>query len=408
MRFFLRTRPAAILASVAACALGSAAYAQAPAANPPTLAVGPITITGAIEANYTVNFNQPYNGSNLYIYNTREGQLALNLVDVRLAKPATPTSRLGFFVRPVAGEVARTNFIPDDHATGNSDFTILEAYGTYLVPVRNRDLKVDVGQFVTHVGYETIEVGTNNFFSRNFLFQFPSPFYNAGIRASYPLSARTTVSGFILNRYNGRSDTGNRDLAPGFQVVQTLGGTSTLVINGLYSRENLAANGNFDDSVNRNTGIIDAVYSNQINPRIKIAGEALYRYGKTSNDKNQNLFGGAGYFVYGFTNGNVGAIRAEYLTDTRRPSAYSAGANTVFPVALPTPFAGGAANQDDKPNVGSITASYELKAGIFPGLRTLFEARFDASNYRIFAPKHEGDNGKKSQFTLTAAQIFNF
>jgi hypothetical protein len=51
----------------------------------------------------------------------------------------------------------------------------LKATGRFLVPLSgSRNLKVDAGQFVTHVGYETIEVGTNNFFSRNFLFQFPA------------------------------------------------------------------------------------------------------------------------------------------------------------------------------------------------------------------------------------------
>jgi hypothetical protein len=396
----------------------AAAPAQTPAGTTNTLAVGPLTITGAIEANYTLNFNQPYDGSNNYLYNVREGQLALNLADLRIAKQATPESRLGFLVRPIAGEVARYNFTAAD-GNGTNNFQILEAYGTYLVPFNNRDLKVDVGQFVTHVGYETIEVGTNNFFSRNFLFIYPSPFYNAGIRASYPLSTRTTVTGFILNRYNGVADSGNRDLAPGFQVVQTLGETQTLVLNGLYSRENIGTtfnpgypgagtvtNGNnFANSNNKNTGIIDLIYSNQISPRIKIVGEGLYRYGKTGNNKNQNIFGAAGYLIYGFTNGNVAAIRGEYLSDSRRPSQVAAAGTPA--IGLPAPYVDPSTN-DARPSLASITGSYELRAGIFPGLRTLFEARYDISNYRIFSPKNATDNGKKNQFTLTAAQIFNF
>ena len=123
-----------------------------------------MTITGTVEANYTANFNKPYNGSNTYLYNTNEGQFSLNLADLRISKAATPTSRYGFMVRPIGGEVARRNFNSADYS-GGPGVAILEGYGTILVPMGGKDLKVDAGQFVTHVGYETIEIGTNNFFS---------------------------------------------------------------------------------------------------------------------------------------------------------------------------------------------------------------------------------------------------
>ncbi|MES2461678.1 MAG: outer membrane beta-barrel protein, partial [Armatimonadota bacterium] len=245
------------------------ASAEAPVTAPP------ITITGALEANYTYNFNQPFNGSNTYLYNSNAGQFAVNLADLRIGKAATDTSRVGFFVRLVEGEVARRNFNAGDNNL------LLEGYGTFLVPLSGgRNLKVDAGQFVTHVGYETIEIGTNNFFSRNFLFQYPSPFYNGGVRASYPVSSKLTVNGYIYNRYNGVYDPKNTDLAPGFQIVYTASPTTSIVLNGLTSRENLAYDGTADTSLdNRQQSVIDLIATSQVTPRLKVVAEGLYRFG---------------------------------------------------------------------------------------------------------------------------------
>ncbi|GAB4458979.1 MAG: hypothetical protein OHK0029_20980 [Armatimonadaceae bacterium] len=372
----------------------------------------PVKISGVIEANYTVNFNQPANGSNTFLYNNKEGQFALNLADLRFSKDATPVSRTGFMLRLIEGEVRQRNFNLGEANPGDATELphILEAYGTYLVPWGGKDLKVDVGQFVTHVGYETIDIGTNNFFSRNFLFQFPSPFYNAGIRASLPLGDRTTVTGVIYNRYNGTNDTGNRDLAPGFQVVQRLSNRSTLIFNGLTSRENLdymgyspvAGGAPFPTPNNKQQSVLDLIYTNQFSDSFSIVFEGLYRFGKNAADESYNATGGALYGIYRFKNNNVLGLRAEYLT-----------VNKVNTPVLPTyPLAEDAGS---KPSIGSITATYELQAGLFPGMRTFFEYRLDFAGKKFFPGKDltGGENPgiadfKKTQSTLTLGQVFAF
>jgi len=202
----------------------------APPPNPPTSTAAPVapvvTVSGNLETYYTLNFNNPDSRNNGFIFNDRDREFGLNYVDLRIGKAATPESRAGFFIRLIEGDVKRIAIAPDDSETDN----LLEAYGTLLVPVGGRDLKVDAGQFVTHVGYETIDIGTNNFFSRSFLFAIPTPFYNAGVRATLPLGARTTFTGLLLNRFNGRSDPNNKDLAAGFQLVQTLSPSSSLIL----------------------------------------------------------------------------------------------------------------------------------------------------------------------------------
>lgn len=385
--------------------IGGSAFAQdtqkptsegTPEATAPVSAPAPgVVVSGVIEANYTFNFNEPLSHQNaLYYFNRREGQFSLNLAEIQIAKAATPESRTGFVIKLVEGEVKRFNFIAPDADTNN----LLEAYGTMLIPIGGRELKFDAGQFETHVGYETVEIGTNNFFSHNYLFGIPSPFYNAGVRASYPVSSKLTVNGYIYNRYNGRTDDGNRDIAPGFQLVYLPSATSSLVLNGLGSRENLADIGVFGtpptSTVPRQQNVLDLIYSNQVNPTTKLAVEGLYRFGKDDADEDYNFFGVAVYGIFG----PIG-LRAEYLADTKGTfilGGSSIGAGIVNPT-----------NPNEKSNLGSVTLSYEPKAALFPGARTIIEARYDFASEKYFAKDTAGEFSK-NQATLTFGQVYSF
>ncbi|MBC8140253.1 MAG: outer membrane beta-barrel protein [Armatimonadetes bacterium] len=347
-----------------------------------------VVISGVIEANYTFNLNSPHTRQNYnYFFNRREGQFALNLAEIQVAKAATPASRAGFVVKLIEGEVKRFNFITPDVDSAN----ILEAYGTYLIPIGTKDLKFDAGQFETHVGYETVEIGTNNFFSHNYLFGIPAPFYNAGVRASYPISNKLTLNGYIYNRYNGRTDDNNRDIAPGFQLAYAISPSSSLVFNALGSRENLADIG-FGPavapatSIPRQQTVLDLIYTNQANATTKFVFEGLYRTGKDVADETYNFAGGALYGIFG----PVG-LRVEYMADTK--NTFLLGPKT--------------AGSTDKSSIGSATLSYEPRTGLFPGARTILEARYDFSNAEVFAKEDTGDFGK-NQFTITLGQVYSF
>ena len=388
MGFFIHAGKTATAALKVAASIGAGAallaapsFAQeVPASSEkPTVSTSsgaPIKFSGYIEANYTYNFNRPANNTNVYLYNSNEGQFALNLADLHISREANEASRVGFLIRLIEGEVKRRNFNPGEYGTTDTP-NVLEAYGTFLVPVKGRNLKVDLGQFVTHVGYETIEIGTNNFFSRNWLFQFPSPFYDAGVRASLPVDDKLTVSGYIYNRYNGAYDPDNRDLAPGFQIAYNPSAKTGIVFNGLTSRENL--NVTTTPANNKQQSVLDLIVTHQFSNNFKGVVEGLYRFGKDAGNDNYNLGGVAGYGIYTLKNGNTAALRAEYVS----PS------NVTVATGL-----------------SSITGSYELKSGIFPGLRTLLEYRYDRAGDDAFADHN--NNGKKSQSTVTIGQVFSF
>ena len=359
----------------------------APAADAPTPPAPPapgVTVTGNFEVYYTYNFNRPDNGSNTFIFNNRDAQFGLNLADVRVSKAATPASRAGFFIRLIEGDVRDLAIAPGDPEN------ILEAYGTILVPVGGRDLNVDAGQFVTHIGYETIELGTNPNFSKSFLFQIPSPFYNAGVRAALPVGPRTTVTGYILNRFNGTRDPGNKDLAPGFQILHAVSPTSSLILNALGSRETVGAD-DFGGNITRQQNILDLIYTNQITPATKLGLEGLYRFGDNLDDESYSAFGVAGYGSFTLGNGNILSARAEFYKQDEEATGFLSAYN-------------GGSTEDVE--LSSFTLTYELRSGLFPGLRTLFEGRYDMAGEDHFGGR-DGDF-KKSQFTLTLGQAYTF
>ena len=210
------------------------------------------------------------------------------------------------------------------------------------------------------------------------------------MRASLPVSPTTTVSGYIYNRYNGTADPGNRDLAPGFQVAFNPNAATSIVLNGLTSRDNLANSGATNENGsyqlnNKQQSILDLIFSKQFTPTVKFVGEGLWRFGKDINNDSYDIGGGAGYLIFNLKSGNVLSFRGEYLS----------------PLA-PLGYAGG-----PTPSLASGTISYELKSGLFPGSRTFFEYRFDKAGKDYFPGEHAGDL-KKNQSTLTLGQVINF
>jgi len=368
----------------------------AAAAPPP-----PIVITGSVEANYTLNTNQPESGvNNLYAYNTMDGQFALNLADVRISRAATPDSRVGFFVRTIGGAAGMANF-------STNGPSILEAYGTMLVPIGKRDIKIDAGQFVTHVGYETIELGSNNFFSRSYIFNIPEPVFHAGVRASIPLSSALTAGIYLYNRYSGTYDVGNRDIAPGFSLAYNPNPKCSVILNGLTSRELILEEGGGDNDYKQQS-ILNLIASDQFSKSFKGVVEGVYRFGDYTHfatvdngedgtttvrqKKSYGAYGVAVYGIYSMANSDTIGLRAE-----------------TFSVDKPDTFLLSYPNSNSKPNIGSVTLSYEPAHLMknFPNLRTIIEYREDFAGKDFFEDK-KGSLNKKTQGTITIGQSYSF
>jgi hypothetical protein len=358
----------------------------------------PIKVGATLELNYTFNGNAPGRDNTAvgytaasgnrtgYYFNRKEGTLGLNMAELNLSKEANMKSRVGFALRVVDGEVAKmlaANTETTNNAsrvTGNIVST--SAVNVYEASVRallSEKLMVDAGIFPTWVGYETIPTGTSNFFSKSFHFGQYQPFYHGGVKATYTSDEKTTITGAVVNNYNGtdRSTLG-RDLGLGFQIARTLSKDSKIYVNGLTARDVALAGTKHD--------IFNIVLNDQLNEKTAFALDASYVTSGPSGTRTQS-YAYTGYLAQTLSNGNVLGLRGEFLNENR------AGGNLLA--------FGGAR----KPSLSSITASYELKSEDLKGLRTLLEIRFDNANTAIFPTK---TGSKKSQTTVSLAQIVSF
>jgi hypothetical protein len=181
--------------------------------------------------------------------------------------------------------------------------------------------------------------------------------------------------------------------------------STSIVLNGLTSRENLAYDGTSDTPVdNRQQSVLDLIASSQISPRLKVVAEGLYRFGDYSQavfgegeitgtrKQSYSVAGAALYGIFTMGNGNLLGLRGEYMSQSRAD-----GPIFQYPTS------------SDKPNLGSMTLSFEPASSLklFPGLRTIVEYRLDFAGKDFFPGKSEGTY-KKNQSTLTIGQVYSF
>ncbi len=350
----------------------------------------PIKVGATLELNYTFNSNNPpstavptglYGGNGSY-FNKKSGEVVLNYGEIHIYKDKT-AKEPGFSIRYVDGEIKPG--LPVNAANYNTSTGNL--YEAVISEQLTSKLSVDAGIFPTWVGYETIPMGTGNFFTKSFHFGQFQPFYHGGVKANLTLSAKDTLVGAIVNRFSGVETNGNKDLGMGFQFAHVISDASTLYVNGLTSRDTLqtgtAGGAPVFSEMQRN--IANIVYTRKLSGTSNFALDASVTNGKDGTNKKYNGQAVTGYYTYTMTNGNTVGLRAESL---------SGDANTPW-LAL-----GGTG----KPQLSSVTASYELKSSQ-KGIRTLIEARFDSANTAIFPTKTAA---KKNQTTVSLAHVLSF
>ena len=156
-------------------------------------AASPITYSGFFDGYYIKNLASPVTLKNpIRVFDPTDNEFNLALAEVAFTKKAEP---VGFRVDIGAGTV------PGISLTG----IFQQAYLTIVVPVGD-GLTVDVGKFVTHMGFEVIESKDNWNYSRSILFGWAIPFYHTGARLSYPILSNLTATASILNGWNSISD----------------------------------------------------------------------------------------------------------------------------------------------------------------------------------------------------------
>ena len=156
-------------------------------------------ISGAAQASYTQNFNNPNTNVNqLRIFDTQANSFLADVFQLMVERPATAGSamdRVGFRARVNFGTQsrfsrARTNYQP---GTDNNELDFQELYAEYIAPIGN-GLKIQVGKINTLIGLEVINSWENPNFSRSWTFGLAQAFTETGIRFTYPFASWATLA----------------------------------------------------------------------------------------------------------------------------------------------------------------------------------------------------------------------
>jgi hypothetical protein len=169
-------------------------------------------ISGAVEASYTQNFNNPNTNVNqLRIFDTQANSFVPQVAQIVFEKAAVASGstadRVGFRARLNFGAQsrfsrARTNFQP---GTDNNELDFQELYAEYIAPVGN-GLKIQAGKINTLIGYEGINSWENPNFSRSFMFGLSQAFTTTGIRFTYPINSWATAAIGLINGWDNIED----------------------------------------------------------------------------------------------------------------------------------------------------------------------------------------------------------
>jgi hypothetical protein len=224
-------------------------------------------VSGFVDAYYGYNFNRPTNDNQLRNFDTKHNQFSFNMAELALEKKPIPDSRLGFRMDLNFGPT--TDIVHSFEPAGSETFRHLQqAYISYLAPAGN-GLQFDVGKFVTPHGAEVIETKDNWNYSRSLLFALAIPYYHFGVRATYPVSDKLSLSGFVVNGWNNVVDNNSRK-SYGAQAIVKPTSKLTIIQNYMGGPEQT---GNNDDWRH----LWDTTVTYTVNPTLSLMGN--YDYG---------------------------------------------------------------------------------------------------------------------------------
>jgi hypothetical protein len=362
-----------------------AAAPAAPAA--PTWSVGPMDISGYIDAYYSFNANRPTNYANgqvndLYNFNDKTDQFNLSGAKLTINHDPDP---VGAHVDFLYG---RSNTIINNAATNGSSsdqLNYIEQAFLSLKPTKAKGFELDLGKFSTSAGAEVIEAKDDWSYSRGLLFAWAIPYFHFGARASLPVSKTETIGVQVVNGWNN---------------VSKANGGATVGFTSAFVKPKYTWNVNYyvgPENANTASGFRNLIDTTLLlTPNSKFNAYINYDYGHqqdathtidtgdgtiTTGDNNASTWQGVAVALHEMTKGKSSFTeRYEYFDDS---DGFSTGTAQ---------------------HVQEVTGTYEYKW--LEGLLTRVEYRGDFSNVEFF---HKDDTQMvKNQQTVTVAFIAFF
>jgi hypothetical protein len=313
------TEPAAPEPAVALTTAEPAAAEAEVVAEAPASWYDSIAVHAFASVAYTFNANRPESDSNgVRVFDAKTDSISLDVVELVLERPVGDPGSAGFRFDLTAGssipKLAASSGLFRDPDTGDAeDFDLQQAFVSYVAPV-GAGLRLDVGKFVTHMGYELIEGydGYNDNYSRSILFGYAIPFTHTGAKVSYPFSDSLSGMLMVANGWDNVIDN-NAGKTIGAQLIYKAG-PATLYFNGVAGPEQA------DNSSNWRT-VGDLVATASFGPTT-VGLNADYGFeqdgvvdGETMETSSASWYGVAGYAKYAVSPMFDIAGRAEFFAD---------------------------------------------------------------------------------------------
>jgi hypothetical protein len=337
------SRALAVAATLALLGAGPSpppARAAEDAAPAPPAWLSEVTLDGFLSTSYSYNFNRPASRTNqLRVFDLHENSFVLDEFELVAQKPVAKPRDSGFrvdlsFGSSVPPVTASAGLFRDESGKAG-DLDVHQAFASWIAPLGS-GLRLDLGKFITHHGYEVIEGydGWNDNATRSFLFGFAIPFTHVGARASYAFSPRLAGMVMLVNGWDVAVDD-NRSKSVGAQLALTPVAPLTIYLNAMYGPERVN-----DDADARTMLDLAAIWKATSRVTLGLNADDGREKNAVTPGETARWNGIAGYVRAAVAGPLSLALRAEYFADpdgARTATAQDLAEVTVTPELRLTP-----------------------------------------------------------------------
>ncbi|HVO11549.1 MAG TPA: porin [Vicinamibacteria bacterium] len=236
-------------------------------------------------------------------YDVRHNAFTLSAADVSVAKTPTATSRVGFAADVFFGDAADLTSAAEPASGGKEIYkNVKQAYLSLLTG----KVQWDAGKFVSPIGAEVIESQNNWNYSRSILFGYAIPFYHAGVRATYTVNPKATLSAMLVNGWtNVTENNDDKTVAVGLTLKPTA--SWTWVANYMVGKEAPQ-----DAPVRDVRNLFDTTLTWTATPKLSLMANGDY-----GSEGPTKWWGIAAYVKYQAVPAWAVAARYEYVDDSQ-------------------------------------------------------------------------------------------
>ncbi|MBC7587118.1 MAG: porin [Chitinophagaceae bacterium] len=258
----------------------------------------PLAISGSVDAYYRYSFEDPKLGgtNNLTSFTNSKNSFELGMASLKLdhtAGKVSATADLGFGRRAA-------EFSYNDGT--NSLAIVKQLYVSYAVSDK---VKLTMGKWATHVGYELVDAVANRNYSMSYMFSY-GPFFHTGLKADIGLGGKSALMVGVANPTDFSTTTSST------KVIIAQFSTAT-------KNDKLKAYLNYQggNSPAFKLNQVDLVLTATLSPKFNISYDGSVYSVKNEGSSTKSWFGSALYLNFDPTDKFGLTLRGEYFGDKK-------------------------------------------------------------------------------------------